>query len=191
MSVNERIGFERILASHTAPTLLGIKCANLISVPVCEKEILRFGKELKHRCGLDMKTLCRCHDRQLLYIFHEKLLEKQLCNCDIKKFLSENGYSENMTLPEMLDHLAVRIKNGDFPHEIGIFLGYPLADVTGFIENHGKNCLLCGCWKVYSDPESARQKFAKYGRCRDILCDKLDRGFEFYRALELSQEEIS
>lgn len=191
MSVNERIGFERILAAHTAPTLLGIKCANLISVPVREKDISQFGKELNHRSGLDMKTLCRCYDRKLLYIYHEKLLELQLHQSDIKEFLIKNGYTGNMTLQEMLDHLASRIKHGNFPHEIGIFLGYPLADVMGFIENQGKNCLLCGCWKVYSDPEGARQKFAKYGRCRDILCDKLDRGFEFYRALELSREELS
>ena len=26
----------------------------------------------------------------------------------------------------------------DFPHEIGLLLGYPLADVKAFIENEGK-----------------------------------------------------
>ena len=190
MSVSERIGFEHILAEQTAPTLLGIKCANLISVSICEKDIFQFGKELNHRSGLSLKLLCRCNERQLLYIYHKNLLEMQLCQSNIKEYLLDYGYSDKMSLSEMLDHLAKRIKYKNFPHEIGIFLGYPLADVVGFIENRGKNCLLCGCWKVYSDPDGARQKFAKYGRCRDILCDKLNQGFEFYKALELSKEEL-
>ena len=29
--------------------------------------------------------------------------------------------------------------SAEFPHEIGVFLGYPLGDVVGFIENRGKN----------------------------------------------------
>lgn len=41
--------------------------------------------------------------------------------------------------------------SADFPHEIGVFLGYPLGDVVGFIENRGKNFTCCGCWKSYGD----------------------------------------
>ena len=100
------------------------------------------------------------------------------------------GYAEDMTVPVMLTMLGNRISCESFPHEIGVFLGYPLADVEGFIRNAGQNCLLCGCWKVYSDPESARRTFANYDRCRDILCDKLQQGCDFFRALELSKEEL-
>ena len=109
---------------------------------------------------------------------------------EILRFLEQFGYTSDMDLPQMLRTLASRMQCGNFPHEIGVFLGYPLADVQGFILNHGKNCLLCGCWKVYSDPESARRTFANYDRCRDILCDKLQQGCEFFRALELSKEEL-
>ncbi len=45
----------------------------------------------------------------------------------------------------------------DFPHEIGVFLGYPLADVIGFIQNRGKNFTACGYWKVYTDPTAAQE----------------------------------
>ena len=37
----------------------------------------------------------------------------------------------------------------DFPHEIGVFLGYPLEDVVGFIRHRGKCFTCCGCWKSY------------------------------------------
>lgn len=39
----------------------------------------------------------------------------------------------------------------DFPHEMGILLGYPVEDVEGFIINNGKNELYTGYWKVYDN----------------------------------------
>ena len=55
-----------------------------------------------------------------------------------------------------------------FPHEIGIFLGYPLADVTGFINNKGRNCKCIGTWKVYGDASSASKAFARFNKCSDV-----------------------
>ena len=48
-----------------------------------------------------------------------------------------------------------------------IFLGYPLADIQGFIKNKGKNCKCSGYWKVYSDPEECRRIFNKYDHARE------------------------
>ena len=190
MSELQRQSFERTLAVHSAPTLLGIKCANLISVAMDEGELLSYQHEFESRSGLKMCVLCKCRERQLLYVYQETLLAMQLSQPEIQAFLTQYGYTENTDLQQMLQHLASRMGCGSFPHEIGIFLGYPLADVQGFIANQGKNCLLCGCWKVYSNPESAQRTFANYDRCRDILCDKLQQGCEFFRALELSKEEL-
>ena len=50
-----------------------------------------------------------------------------------------------------------------FPHEIGLFLGYPLEDVKGFIQNKGQGYACCGLWKSYGDPRAARRYF---DRCR-------------------------
>ncbi|MFQ9474101.1 MAG: DUF3793 family protein [Oscillospiraceae bacterium] len=35
---------------------------------------------------------------------------------------------------------------------------------------------LCGCWKVYSDVEGARQCFRRYDRCRAALCRRVRAG---------------
>ena len=190
MSEPERQCFEHTLAVHSAPTLLGIKCANLISVAMDERNMHDYQPEFENRSGLKMRVLCRCRERMLLYVYHETLLAIQLSQPEILRFLEQFGYTDNMKICERLAYPASRMRCGDFPHEIGIFLGYPLADVQGFIANHGKNCLLCGCWKVYSNPESARRTFANYDRCREILCDKLRQGCGFFRALELSKEEL-
>ena len=64
-------------------------------------------------------------------------------------FLAGEGYALG-TADALLNQLADRLCcEGEFPHEIGVFLGYPLADVIGFIENRGKNFTACGYWKVY------------------------------------------
>ena len=58
--------------------------------------------------------------------------------------------------------------SAEFPHEIGVFLGYPLGDVVGFIENRGKNFTCCGCWKSYGDPDAAQKHFDQLSKCTAV-----------------------
>ena len=87
-------------------------------------------------------------------------------------FLCREGY----TLPEQSDDYGPLLRQlsrrlcceADFPHEIGVFLGYPLYDVVGFIENAGRNFTCCGCWKAYGDPNAAQQHFAQLNKCTAV-----------------------
>ena len=36
-----------------------------------------------------------------------------------------------------------------------------VEDVIAFIENKGKNCLCCGCWKCYTNACAAQKAFDK------------------------------
>ena len=67
-----------------------------------------------------------------------------------------------------IERLRSRIEMDSFPHEIGVFLDYPLDDVIAFIMNKGENCPLTGCWKAYTDEAGARKTFALYRKCRDV-----------------------
>lgn len=58
--------------------------------------------------------------------------------------------------------------NAAFPHEIGVFLGYPLGDVMGFIRSGGRNCRHAGCWKVYCNEAETLRLFEKFKKCRDV-----------------------
>ena len=58
-----------------------------------------------------------------------------------------------------------------FPHEIGVFLGYPLQDVKGFIENNGRNSKYTGLWKVYGDKAASIRMFKKYRKCFSVYSD--------------------
>ncbi len=62
----------------------------------------------------------------------------------------------------MLDRLQTRCQ-GDFPHEIDVFLGYPCEDVRGFIRHGGQGYKLCGYWKVYGDPREGTGNLWPHG----------------------------
>ena len=190
MSEVERREIDDILAFHTAPTLMGVKCANLISIARSEDTIAEYlqccTKEMSIK-GFRARLMCKCRERTLVYVYNEKMLGAWLRMPDVGALLAEYGYSADMDTDAMLDKLAGRISCGSFPHEIGAFLGYPVADIIGFISNGGKNCLLCGYWKVYENAEKAQQTFDEYDRCRAILFDRLKTGLDLFQAI--SKEE--
>ncbi|MBQ9899117.1 MAG: DUF3793 family protein [Ruminococcus sp.] len=190
MSGPERRSIDNALAFHGAPTLLGVKCANLISFDMNECTMSEYLHEFADKMsenGLTAIQLCRCRERTLVYVYNGKMLSAWLGMQKVRGFLDECGYAECKTTDEMLGVLAGRISCGSFPHEIGAFLGYPIEDIRGFISNSGKNCLLCGYWKVYGNADTARQTFDKYDRCRKVLFDRLKTGLDLFQAI--SKEE--
>lgn len=190
MSQTEYDNFNKKLAFHSAPTLLGIKCASLISLLSDEFEIGYHSRVFNKKAsvkGLKTRILCECKKRSLMLVYNEKLLAKKLENQEIKSMLGECGYPDSTSIEENLDHLAKRIEVcHDFPHEIGVFLDYPIEDIKGFIENKGENFKLCGFWKVYGSEEKAIRTFSNYQKCRKYLCGKLNDGIDIYKALKIS-----
>lgn len=160
---------EFFMAQHCAPVLAGVKPANLVSVPgqMC-MALLRWCKEWGG--GLRAKALCVCKGRILVLFYREELLRQVLTEERASAYLKAAGYPGGMELSRQLRHLSLRMKQEGFPHEIGIFLGYPLEDVIGFTQNKGENCKLCGYWKVYGDEREACRKFQLYTECRKQLC---------------------
>ena len=85
-------------------------------------------------------------------------------------FLRSMGYAPWTGLRDCLRQLASRLcLQAEFPHEIGVFLGYPLDDVKGFIRHKGRNYTYCGCWKCYGDPQAARRRFEGFRRCTETF----------------------
>lgn len=193
MSKSECACFERKLAYHTAPSLLGIKCASLVSLDSDSFDLIgqteRFNR-LTEAKGLRIKLMCRCRRKTLLLLYNARLLEKSLSEPSRRKILEKYGYDKKCSVINDLERLSGRISSSEeFPHEIGIFLGYPTEDVVGFIRNKGENFKLCGCWKVYGDAENAKRIFVNYEKCRKFLCNKIDGGIDIYQALNIPKEE--
>lgn len=166
------MGFEKSLIAHCSPTLASLKIANLFSYSFeTEEELMdsvRYWNVQMEKSGICLRVLRKNNQKALIYVCRKLKLERRLKDAQIIKFLSAYGYME-MGFDSVIEHLMERLKiSSEFPHEIGIFLGYPLEDVVGFIHNNGKNFQFSGMWKVYGDKETAEKRFRKYKKCTDI-----------------------
>ncbi len=132
-----------------------------------ETQIAQYNSLLESK-GLKMLLLQKKHDRFLVMVYRPTMIAQYIQRRDVKQFLLELGYPSCVS-QEALSHLMVRLNNEkDFPHEVGIFLGYPFDDVCSFIRNKGCNGLCDGCWKVYSDVASAQKRFKQFKKCTAI-----------------------
>ena len=163
---------ERYLIEHCAPTLASIKTASLFTVSISSEtqlmsEIDDFNIGLGEK-GLSL-TVLRCRrDTALVYLYRRSHLQSDLKRAEVCRFLSQYGYISFDT-EGALEHLADRLAGSDgFPHEIGVFLGYPLEDVVGFIVNRGRNCKHTGCWKVYTNEQETIKLFERFKRCKEL-----------------------
>lgn len=158
-----------------------------------------YGPALSQR-GISYRILWQSSERTLFFLYRSPKLLSVLRSPEAQAVLMQFGYpgpeasvlpgdsdplktppghgdalpapSDPPDLTALLRHLERRLvfSDGSFPHEIGLFLGYPPKDVSSFIRCGGKNCRFCGYWKVYHDTEAAKRAFTHYDRCRKFLC---------------------
>ena len=171
MNTESRRTFEAVLVRQSAPTLAGMKPGSMFCVKLSTREEarqkVRQWDERLHPFGLSVQILLeRPKDGSLIvYVYRRKNLEEIISNQSCQLFLAQVGYPKT-DLDGLLAHLAYRLQTQpEFPHEVGVFLGYPLQDVIGFIENHGQNFTCCGFWKSYSDPVEIQACFDRYRSC--------------------------
>ncbi len=170
--------FDYKLAFHCAPTLAGVKPANLISIRRGEWDTIRAGIARSGRAFVGrqiyFRKLACCSRRVLLLVYQRELLTERLAMPKNLRILERYGYEPGMTMTAMFNRLAARMaRSGGFPHEIGVFLGYPPEDVEGFIVHSGKNYCFRGCWKVYGDAAEAKQLFSVYEHVRCFFCERV------------------
>lgn len=163
---------ESALIEHCSPTLASLKVGSLFCLMTpaghdLQAQIRAANAQLSAK-GLTLLLAKQHEDRALCYLYRASQLQSMLRDPDNAAFLRCRGYAEGD------EHSSVRMlcdrirMNDAFPHEVGLFLGYPLGDVIGFIENKGRNCLCCGCWKAYTDACAAKKLFARFNKCTEV-----------------------
>lgn len=144
-----------------APVLCGIKAAELIKLD--EKKVRRFLRCIR---PLRLRRLRIRGGCGLYLVYDPALLDEALSGPLAKQILCMYGYPVPAERAAMLDALSFRFRACEFPHEIGLFLGYPPGDVRAFIQSGGRDCLLSGYWKVYDDVDGAREIFDRIDAAR-------------------------
>lgn len=181
---------EDYLIECCSPTLASLKAGSLFNyIYANEKEPsvpLDTWNDRFAAAGLQLCLLRKTDHSALIYVYRISHLRALLEDPEIRAFLQSYGYvfpegagaltpagcGDDKWLQACLAHLSSRIRGCGadmaFPHEIGVFLGYPLYDVKCFIRDHGRNYKRIGTWKVYGDENSAVRTFDRFSKCRDV-----------------------
>lgn len=174
------------IALQCAPLLTGRKISNLLTV---DRSFRSAVLGLFRSSAVSCYVLYESADRITFLLYVREKLEAYLRTEKVKKLMLEFGCS-GCTLSKILYSVSGRYHehmegNGDFPHEIGLLLGYPPEDVIGFIENRGQNPLYIGYWKVYSNLEECRKVFAGYDQAREKVIHMVSSGMTVKNIMEL------
>ena len=165
------------LAFQCAPLITGLKVSNLFQID---------SRHYKRLCEiLDKSNFSFCglggrNGSVSLLIYQKEWLEQFLQQEEVRILMHRLGYRD-LHLERVLTRFRSRYirymqKKQQFPHEMGVLLGYPPEDVKGFIENKACGCKCKGCWKVYGDEAAARKIFARYKKCTAIYCELFKNG---------------
>lgn len=127
------------MAMHCAPVLAGLKPSNAVTLDYIDsKELIQSlaGSDIK--CGLIYSGNGKC----LWLLYREQQVNQYLMDPENQRFLKHCGYS-SFQIQNILYTLKNRYRlykagQADFPHELGLILGYPLCDVIGFIKTTDK-----------------------------------------------------
>lgn len=163
---------DELLIDQCSPTMAGLKTGNLFSYRYDDKEELNesmreFNRKFSSK-GVRLLPLKADGGHALVYMYRPKKLEEDLKDKKACEILSDCSYcTENAG--RCVARLARRLRScSEFPHEIGLFLGYPSEDVDGFIKNKAACSKCVGTWKVYGDENEAKRKFSQFRKCSAV-----------------------
>lgn len=173
-----------------APLLAGLKISNMLSI---DADLYDQVVAILNETDIGYYILRQTKEKIILLLYQEEQMQMYFSRPDIREFLISFGYT-NFEIKELLTAFGKRYcanmeRGDDFPHEMGIFLGYPLEDVEGFIKNRGKNFLYTGYWKVYEDMQKKVQIFQKFEHAKEFMVMLLSCGTGIKEIIDIFQYE--
>ena len=145
------------LVFGSAEVLAGVKPANLVRISNrtfgCGRNMFalwnQYGQQLMQESNLEAIALPSASNSILLLLYDPLLLAKRLKSRIAATFLTSLGYVEPGRTDNALQQLVTRFKGVDLPHEIGVFLGYPIKDVAAFMGHYNLPVNSQRLWKIY------------------------------------------
>ncbi|MCM1160439.1 MAG: DUF3793 family protein [Roseburia sp.] len=170
-------GIELQMALQCAPLITGLKISNLLNI--CKEDFPAM-KELVKNSHISWYLLLERDDRMTIFLYDKKGLESYLAQKRVLEMFLEAGY-KSFSLESILKELRIRYQRymenkEDFPHEMGLLLGYPAEDVEGFMKHKGENSLCTGYWKVYKNKDRKLKIFESFENAKETLIQLLHCG---------------
>ena len=166
------------IAIQCAPLLAGLKPSNLLIIPKGMETKL---KDLLQGTKVARYCLAEYDGKQVYLLYKVNELIVYLTEQPVQELLRELGY-EGGELFSLLHQVSQKYsahkkKREEFPHELGLLLGYPAVDVKGFMEHAGKNFLYSGYWKVYGNVRETVSLFREFGRAKEYMVWLAQKGY--------------
>ncbi len=180
---------ETKLALQCAPLLVGVKIANLLIV---DSTYVRSVFRIFEGTDITVTLLCRQENKVTFFLYRRNEVLTYLNSDGVREALRILGNDDRecaeydeAALDEMLGSISKKYESymqnkTEFPHELGLVLGYPPKDVVGFVKHQGKDYQYSGYWKVYDDLEEALLIFESYRKARERLIRCLTKGKQIY-----------
>lgn len=160
-----------------SPVLCGVKPIHLFSL---KKSDMARGEKLSKidyffsNCDRISYRIFECSDESIKVIFYNnKALDGALSEHKNLNFLKSHGYPMDYSMDSYLEHLISKLKAGVDAHEMGIFFGYPLKDVMGFMGHPKLRFTKMTGWKVYGDPKKSDEVYKRHVVAREQFSDML------------------
>ncbi|WP_446897488.1 DUF3793 family protein [Clostridium sp. LBM24168] len=178
-SLEEKEYLFGVISYGIAPTLFKDKPSSIITLRRDNGRLNVLWERYKYifleKYKIDFFELKKNEYSAVILFYYPDEIKSIIYNERNMNFLSKFGYSKNLNLIQNLFVLKKRFQN-ICPHEIGVFLGYPLDDVICFIEQSERQCLMCGYWKVYNDVDTAKEIFVNYDEARYNIAKSVIQG---------------
>lgn len=160
------------------PVILGSKPSEIVNIPgtIEEKRVKLFQiQSFFSNCSKITYRIITTHDggKRVLFI-NELSMNRVLSNKRCINFLKFVGYSSDYNFDGYINELVSRLESEEFPHEIGVFLGYPLKDVLGFMGYGKKELVEIRNWKIYGDKQVSYDVYNSFLRDKKIMREMID-----------------
>lgn len=172
LETNEYLAY--YMKYQLAPVIMGVKPAITLNIENKRHTIFSKVKILQviETLGLKGMILRDTPNGHIILAYRICWLEKLLQDKQIVEILEHMGYPIH-SVYTALSYLRKRYDDCKCPPELGIFLGFPIADVMDYMCDTKKKCLLCGYWQVYNNVEKAKRTFRQYDEAKKNMLSKL------------------
>ena len=182
---------EMQLALQCAPLITGARISNMLMIDSADESAMRV---ILRASGISHFRLAARNEKIAFLLFRRSRLEVYLNNSEALDILKKAGYEDfsfGRILLRFKKHYEAYLndEHKQFPHEMGLLLGYPIEDVRGFIEHNGCGCLYSGYWKVYRNVPLKKKMFEDFEKAKESVIQLLAEDIDMRLILEIYKEE--
>lgn len=145
------------------PVVLGSKPLHIFTLRKDQEDLLGALEKCKR---LEFKIITSKRGTKLM-VYNIENCETILRDKKNQRFLRKHGFA-HFDLKAYIAYFERALSRDEMPHIMGLFFGYPLKDVIGFMEGSIKKTKVQG-WCVFGDPKLSDQTYQHFSHAEEKM----------------------